>query len=243
MGKREFVLGALCLLAVALLSGSVREAPETAQADAPAQLPAETKYIALTFDDGPRQGTTDRLLDGLKERGASATFFVVGERIGENQDLLLRMQAEGHQMGNHTWSHVRLQGAGEETICREVSQTQAALEALLGPGEYWLRPPYGKVEEQERKLVPVPMVQWSIDPRDWELKDTEKVVQAVLKEAKPNAIILLHDIYPTSVDAALKIVDALQKEGYWFVTVKELLALNGIEAQPGVLYRSGSKEA
>ena len=146
-------------------------------------------------------------------------------------------------MGNHTWSHVRLQGAGEETICREVSQTQAALEALLGPGEYWLRPPYGKVEEQERKLVPVPMVQWSIDPRDWELKDTEKVVQAVLKEAKPNAIILLHDIYPTSVDAALKIVDALQKEGYWFVTVKELLALNGIEAQPGVLYRSGSKEA
>ena len=87
------------------------------------------------------------------------------------------------------------------------------------------------------------MVQWSIDPRDWELKDTEKVVQAVLKEAKPNAIILLHDIYPTSVDAALKIVDALQKEGYWFVTVKELLALNGIEAQPGVLYRSGSKEA
>ena len=118
MGKREFVLGALCLLAVALLSGSVREAPETAQADAPAQLTAETKYIALTFDDGPRQGTTDRLLDGLKERGASATFFVVGERIGENQDLLLRMQSEGHQVGNHTWSHVRLQGAGEETICR-----------------------------------------------------------------------------------------------------------------------------
>ena len=244
MGKRKFMLGALCLLLIlALLPGSVREAPEAAQADAPAELSAETKYIALTFDDGPRAGTTDRLLDGLKERGASVTFFVVGERIEENKDLLLRMQAEGHQIGNHTWSHVRLQGAGEKTICQEVSRTQEALEALLGPGEYWLRPPYGKMDVQERKLVPVPMVQWSIDPRDWELKDTEKVVQAVLKDAKPTAIILLHDIDPTSVDAALKIVDALQKEGYWFVTVKELLALNGIQAQPGVLYRSGDAEA
>ena len=95
MGKRKFMLGALCLLILALLPGSVREAPEAAQADAPAELSAETKYIALTFDDGPRAGTTDRLLDGLKERGASVTFFVVGERIEENKDLLLRMQAEG----------------------------------------------------------------------------------------------------------------------------------------------------
>ena len=86
------------------------------------------------------------------------------------------------------------------------------------------------------------MVQWSIDPRDWEVKNTEKVVNEVVKAAKPNAIILLHDIYPTSVDAALEIVDRLQKEGYWFVTVKELLTINGIQVQPGVLYRSGERK-
>ena len=146
-------------------------------------------------------------------------------------------------MGNHTWSHVRLRGASEETICRETRQTEEALEAILGPGTYWLRPPYGQIDEKERKLVTVPMVQWSVDPRDWELKNKDKVVRAVLEAAKPNAIILLHDIYPTSVDAALGIVDTLQKQGYWFVTVEELLKLNGIEAQPGMIYRSGDQTA
>ena len=241
MKKRELVLGGLCLLALVLLPGR-REAADL-PADAPAELPAETNYIALTFDDGPNRGTTDRLLDGLTERGASATFFLVGERISGEEDLVKRMQAEGHQVGNHTWSHVRLRGASEETICRETRQTEEALEAILGPGTYWLRPPYGQIDEKERKLVTVPMVQWSVDPRDWELKNKDKVVQAVLEAAKPNAIILLHDIYPTSVDAALGIVDTLQKQGYWFVTVEELLKLNGIEAQPGMIYRSGVQTA
>ena len=153
MGKREIVLGTLCLLAAVLLPASGHQAPVAATADGSAELPAETKYIALTFDDGPQKGTTDRLLEGLKERGASATFFVVGERIAEHRDLLLRMQAEGHQVGNHTWSHVRLQGAGENTIRQEVERTQQALETLLGAGEYWLRPPYGRMEEQERKIL------------------------------------------------------------------------------------------
>ena len=73
-------------------------------ASAPAELPEEPNYVALTFDDGPRRGTTTRLLDGLRERGASATFFLVGERLAGNEDLVLRMQAEGHQVGTHTWS-------------------------------------------------------------------------------------------------------------------------------------------
>ena len=86
----------------------------------------------------------------------------------------------------------------------------------------------------------MPLVKWSVDPRDWESRNTEKVVQAVLKDAKPNSIILLHDIYPTSVDAALQIVDTLQAEGYCFVTVEELLALNGVTPQAGVMYRDGN---
>ena len=230
-------------LCVSLLLLRVGEAPANLAADGAAQIPAETNYVALTFDDGPRRGTTDRLLEGLKERGASATFFLVGERIAGNEALVKRMQTEGHQIGNHTWSHVRLLGAGEQVICEEVRKTEAALEKLLGAGTYWLRPPYGQMDEKERKLIAVPMVQWSVDPRDWELKNKDKVVQAVLEAAKPNAIILLHDIYPTSVDAALGIVDTLQKQGYWFVTVEELLKLNGIEAQPGMIYRAGDQTA
>ena len=148
-----------------------------------------------------------------------------------------RMLAEGHQVGNHTWSHVRLEGAPAETVTQEVRRTEEALQELLGGDGYWLRPPYGLIDEGAK--ISVPMVKWSIDPRDWEKRDTAKVTQAILREAQPNAIILLHDIYPTSVEAALQVVDALEKEGYWFVTVEELLRLNGITPQAGVMYRSG----
>lgn len=205
---------------------------ETLPADASAELPAEIKYIALA----PRRETTARLLDGLKERGASATFFLVGEQITDHADLVERMAAEGHQVGNHTWSHVRLGKAPEGT--EEVRMTEEALENLLGEEGYWLRPPYGIIDEGIE--IDVPMVKWSVDPRDWEKRNTEQVVQAVLRDAGPNSIVLLHDIYPASVDAALQIVDALQKEGYWFVTVEELLRLNGIVPRNGVMYRSGT---
>ena len=149
------------------------------------------------------------------------------------------MQAEGHQVGSHTWNHVRLQGVSRETLQQEVGRTEEALETLLGGGPYWLRPPYGAVDAADRDLIQVPMIKWSIDPRDWEKRDTAKVKAAVLENAAPNQIILLHDIYDTSVDAALEIVDALQGEGYRFVTVQELLKANGIQPEAGVLYCSG----
>lgn len=224
----------LCLIGIILWSATGKEA---LPADAVAELPAETKYIALTFDDGPRRETTARLLDGLRERGASATFFLVGEELAGNEDLVERMAAEGHQIGNHTWSHVRLGGTSPETAGQEVRKTEEALREILGEENFWLRPPYGIIDEGME--VNVPMVKWSVDPRDWEKRDTAKVVRAVLQDAGPNAVILLHDIYPTSVEAALQVVDALQKEGYWFVTVEELMRLNGITPQAGVMYRSG----
>ena len=197
-------------------------------ASAPAELPEEPNYVALTFDDGPRRGTTARLLDGLRERGASATFFLVGERLAGNEDLVLRMQAEGHQVGTHTWSHIRDIQAAQNAVCK-----------LLDTDSCWLRPPYGLIDPAVRTGVTVPMVHWSVDPRDWESRDTAKVVRSVLKDVRPGDIILLHDIYPSSVEAALQIVDALEAEGYWFVTVEELLELNGIQPKAGAMYRSG----
>lgn len=207
-------------------------------ADSAADIP-QTKYIALTFDDGPKAGTTDVLLDGLRDRGASATFFVVGEQAQRYPELVRRMGAEGHQVGNHTWSHVRLEGAKPETVREEIGRTETLLRELLGGEGYWLRPPYGQITAGTESQITVPMVKWSVDPRDWESRNADKVVETILNAASPNAIILLHDIYPSSVEAALRVVDALAAQGYWFVTVEELLRLNGIEAQNGVLYRTG----
>ena len=226
----------LCV-SLALLSGCAPGSP-AAEAGGGARIPEE-KLIAITFDDGPRRETTERLLDGLKERDARATFFLIGRQIEENEDLVERMQAEGHQVGSHTWSHTRLTGVTADTLRQEVGRTEAALEDVLGPGSYWLRPPYGAVDAADRDLIQTPMIKWSIDPRDWEKLDAAQVTAAVLEAAAPNQIILLHDIYPTSVDAALAIVDALQKEGYRFVTVAELLEANGIQPEAGVLYCSG----
>ena len=226
----------LCI-SLALLSGCAPGGP-AAETGGDARIPEE-RLIAITFDDGPRRETTERLLDGLEERDARATFFLIGRQIEGNEDLVERMQAEGHQVGSHTWSHTRLTGVSADILRQEVGRTEEALEDLLGPGSYWLRPPYGAVDAADRDLIQTPMIKWSIDPRDWEKLDTAQVTAAVLKAAAPNQIILLHDIYPTSVDAALAVVDALQGEGYRFVTVAELLEANGIQPEAGVLYCSG----
>ncbi|MBQ8390584.1 MAG: polysaccharide deacetylase family protein, partial [Oscillibacter sp.] len=116
MRKKGMVL-ALCAL---MLTGCGGPAVE---ADGTALLTEDIKYVALTFDDGPRRGTTDALLDGLQERGAAATFFLIGEEIAGNEDLVLRMAAEGHQVGNHTWSHLRLETATPETVESEITRT------------------------------------------------------------------------------------------------------------------------
>ena len=232
MAKKSVYMAALAALCLCSACGGGAVLTE-----GDAELPAGEKYAALTFDDGPRRGTTDRLLDGLRERGAKATFFLIGQQIEDNADIVTRMAEEGHQIGNHTWSHQRLDGVHPDEAAQEVERTEAALEALLGGGEYWLRPPYGQVAEDAD--FGVPLVKWSVDPRDWESRNAAQVTQAVLRDARPNAIILLHDIYPSSVEAALKIVDALEAEGYWFVTVEELLRLNGVTPEAGVMYRTG----
>ncbi|MBU5627975.1 polysaccharide deacetylase family protein [Oscillibacter sp. MSJ-2] len=200
-----------------------------------------THYVALTFDDGPRRVTTERLLDGLRQRGASATFFLIGQQIEENADVVQRMKAEGHQVGNHTWSHVKIEGMKQGEAQEEIRLTDQLLKELLGEDTYWLRPPYGLIEQRERPWITVPMVQWSVDPEDWKYQNADRVVSSVLNHVEPGSIILLHDTYPTSVDAALRIVDTLQGQGYEFVTVEELLALSGVAPQAGTMYLSADQ--
>lgn len=184
---------------------------------------AQPLQVALTFDDGPHQTCTPALLDGLKQRGVKATFFLMGENIAGKEALVQRMQEEGHLIGNHSYRHIQMTKEGAEQACAEIEQTEEIIRSITGSRPEYLRPPYGAWNEQLECRVNLTTVLWNVDSLDWKLQNTERIVRQVEKDVKSGDIILMHDIFKTSVEAALRIVDDLQKQGYEFVTVEELM--------------------
>ncbi|MCD7832846.1 MAG: polysaccharide deacetylase family protein [Lachnospiraceae bacterium] len=183
----------------------------------------ETRRVALTFDDGPHPVYTVKLLDGLAERGVQATFFVIGENIPGNEEIIARMDQEGHLIGNHTYDHVKITDLSVEDACEQVEKTSALVKEITGKDTEYVRPPFGswrKDLECSFEMIPV---LWDVDPLDWTTCNVSDVVRRVLEAVEPDDIILLHDYYESSVDAALLIVDALTEQGYVFVTVDELI--------------------
>lgn len=179
--------------------------------------------VALTFDDGPHQTCTPALLNGLKQREVKATFFLMGENIAGKEPLVQRMQAEGHLIGNHGYRHIQMTKEEAEQACADIEQTEKLIQSITGKRPEYLRPPYGDWNEQLECRVNLTTVLWNVDSLDWKFQNTDRIVRRVEKDVKDGDIILMHDIFPTSVEAALRIVDDLQKRGYEFVTVEELL--------------------
>lgn len=181
------------------------------------------KKVAITFDDGPDSRWTPLLLDGLKARGVKATFFVIGEKAEMNPELIQRMAAEGHLIGNHTYSHVQLNALSTQQACAQVKAVNDILEGLTGKEVLYLRPPFG--EWSRKKDCPQNMiaVYWDVDPLDWKKTDPQQIARDVLSQVEPGDIILLHDIYESSVRAAFLIVDELLRQGYEFETVEDLM--------------------
>ncbi len=194
-----------------------------------------TGHIALTFDDSPNGKTTERLLDGLAERGAHATFFIIGEQIDGQEALLRRMAAEGHQIGNHTFTHCRLDTSGAAGL-HELERTEERLRAVLGGSGYWIRPPWGFAAAETLRAAQAPLIHWSIDTEDWRVRDAERIAREIVENAGDGDIVLLHDSYETSVDAALCAIDALSRRGFVFVTVEELFTHMGAEPEAGRFY-------
>ena len=225
----------LCAASLAVLLPG----PEPAkQADAPAEVTlSDPPLVALTFDDGPRSSTTGPLLDGLELREVPATFFLVGNRIPGNEDLVRRMAAEGHQIGIHTYDHVELKGLSRRDFDLQVGKTRALITSLVGDGNYWLRPPYGLLDKNAESWCGGPVILWSVDPEDWKDDDVDRIVAAVVEHVSDGDIILLHDLFPSSGQAALSIVDTLLERGFCFVTVEQLMEARGVTPEAGARYR------
>ncbi len=196
------------------------------------------KCLSITFDDGPMKDNTDRVLNYLKERNVQATFYVIGNKIRANEDLLLRMQAEGHEVANHTWTHSNLTAISLDQAKEEIRLTSEEIKRVTGVLPFTYRPPYGAINEQLIKEIALPAVKWAVDPKDWKDRNADLVARRVINSVKPNQIILLHDIHSSSVDSVPWILDTLIAEGYVFVPINKILGYqdNPEKIPKGVVY-------
>ena len=202
--------------------------PKPAEKPKPAPIaPTPTvanKTIALTFDDGPGPYTA-HLLDILDQYGAKATFFLIGSKVSGQASVVRSIQARGHQLGNHSWSHPELPKLSVDQIAGEIDRTNEAIRQATGVKPSILRPPYGAVNGvvlEQLRLRNMSSILWSVDTRDWADRNSQIVCSRAVAGARPGAVILMHDIHQTSVNAVPCILSSLKQQGYSFVTIQRL---------------------
>ena len=215
------------LLLIALLATSL-----------PVASAAQSKLVALTFDDGPGP-YTQRLLDGLAAKGVKATFFCLGSNASRYQDTVRRIFNEGHQVANHSYDHPNLNALSTDSACSQITRTDTILNEITGGSEaHFVRPPYGNSTQALRSRLNAPVFIWSVDTLDWKVRNAEKVKNNILNDTFDGAVVLVHDIHSFTVDGVLSALDTLIDRGYEFVTLKELYRRRGVALTNGALHYS-----
>ncbi|MFG2528444.1 polysaccharide deacetylase family protein [Streptomyces sp. NPDC048516] len=198
----------------------------------------KAKCVALTFDAGPSEHT-HRLLDILKKEKVHATFFMLGQNhVDKRPAEVKRIDAEGHELANHTWSHQILTDIKPEEATRELSRVQDAVRKITGKTPKLMRPPQGRTDENVSgisKRLGLAQVLWSVTAKDYQTNDPALITKRVLDQTERDGIILLHDIYKGTVPAVPGILKELKKRGYTVVTVSQLLS--PAKPEPGMVYR------
>ena len=186
------------------------------------------KDVALTFDDGPHGTLTPRLLDVLKEKGAKATFFVMGVKAQMHPDILKRADAEGHEIANHAWDHPVLSKISREDVNDQLVRTSEAIQKAIGKSPSVMRPPYGNTNNRLNDFIHknnnLNVIIWSLDTLDWRRPAPKDIKKVIMDRVKPGTIILCHDIHPGTIEAVPGIIDGLKSMGYSFSTISQLIA-------------------
>jgi peptidoglycan/xylan/chitin deacetylase (PgdA/CDA1 family) len=191
--------------------------------------------IAVTYDDGPSIYTPE-ILDVLKENNSVASFFVLGQSVYNNGDILNRMIVEGNQIGNHTYNHKNITTISDEELYKQVQGTDDLIYMTTGYTPTVMRPPYGSTNVETNKKITKPLIHWSIDTKDWENKNVEMIKNSILENVKDGDIILMHDIYDSTVEASKVVIPELVNRGYQLVTIDELVEFRGIMLLAGEQY-------
>ncbi len=191
------------------------------------RIAMEQPLVALTFDDGPHPTLTPQLLDFLKVNNIRATFYLIGSRVARYPQLAARIAAEGHEIGNHTWSHPSLFGYSDAGVLSQIDRGNEAIYNATGRLPVTMRPPYGNFYPRQRLMLHqtrgMPTVLWSVDPEDWRRPGSSVVANRIVSQSHPGAVVLAHDIHGPTIRAMPAAVSGLHSRGFRFVTVSELI--------------------
>lgn len=186
------------------------------------------KLVAVTFDDGPNYGTTDLLIDELAKRDAKVSFFMVGNRVERYPDLVKKVYEAGHTIGNHSYSHKSFNKQKADSYLYEINHTNQLIKDVTGQDVIFLRPPYGSYKQSTLANVDMSFILWSIDTVDWQSRNADMIYEEMIKNVQDGDVILLHDLYPTTVEGALRGIDYLLENGFAVVSLDEMYRLRGI---------------
>ena len=188
--------------------------------------PPDGNRVALTFDDGPTPGVTNLILDEFRKRKLHATFFMVGQRIAAAPDLARRVLAEGHEIGNHTFTHANLITLADQEVDEEIQKNQDIMAELLNYRAAWFRPPYGELRQTQVGMLAgrgMGIVLWNVTSEDWSLPGEAKIIGPILAQTTPGSIILCHDFHQQTANAVSPILDGLLERGFTSVTLSALM--------------------
>lgn len=189
----------------------------------------EGPYIAMTFDDGPSEKLTPKLLDLLAAHHIKATFFVLGQLVTEHPEIVQRALREGHEIGNHSWAHPNLGKMSDEGVRRELKKTDDAIQQACGVRPTLMRPPYGSMSARQKRWIHdefgYRIILWDVDPLDWKRPGAKVIANRILKDTRSGSIVLSHDIHPGTIEAMPEVFSGLEAKGFKFVTVSELIAM------------------
>ena len=201
-------------------------------------LDPEKPMVALTFDDGPYDRVTNRIVKVLAKHDSRATFFVVGNRVERYADTMKNAYNKGNQIATHTFDHGDLSKMKKKQIRRELKRAFRVMKKINGENPTMLRPPYGNVNDKMRQTIRIPMIYWNVDTEDWASRNKDKILSRC-KSIKDGDLVLMHDLYPSTAAAVEKLVPKLRKKGFQLVTVEELFYYKGIDAKGGKVYFNG----
>jgi peptidoglycan-N-acetylglucosamine deacetylase len=186
-------------------------------------------YIAMTFDDGPSEKLTPKLLDLLAAHHIKATFFVIGQNAADHPEIVKRALKEGHEIGNHSWSHPNLAKMSDENVRRELKKTDDAITNACGARPTLMRPPYGSITPRQKRWIHdefgYRIILWDVDPLDWKRPGPKVVASRIVKNTINGSIVLSHDIHPGTIEAMPETLNELEAKGFKFVTVSELISM------------------